>query len=71
MLIFLHGYEKSKIQWKQVANLVKIFTDSEECYSFMNGIKDEKIFLVISGETGESLVEKVHDAEQLESIYLL
>ncbi|UJR19815.1 hypothetical protein I4U23_022948 [Adineta vaga] len=63
--------EASKKQLKQVINCVKIFTDPKECQTYMSSIKDEKIFLIVSGIVEEDFVSNVHDEEQLESIYVL
>jgi tetratricopeptide (TPR) repeat protein len=64
-------HQTSKSQLQQVVNTVKIFTDSNECQTFMSAIKDEKIFMIVSGTIEENFVSSVHDAKQLESIYVL
>ena len=63
--------EKSKTQLQEIANAIKSFTKAEDCSAFISSIKDEKIFLIISGKAQQSFVSKIHDAKQLESIYLL
>jgi tetratricopeptide (TPR) repeat protein len=63
--------EMFKTQLQEIANTVQSFTDAERCYAFISGIKAEKIFMIISGKAQQSFVSKIHDAEQLQSIYLL
>ena len=61
--------QKSKTQLLQIVNSVKIFTNPEECQSFMSTIKDEKLLVVLSGAIEEKFVSSIHDSKQLESIY--
>ena len=63
--------QTSKNQLQQVVNAVKIFMDSKECHAFISTIKDEKIFVILSGIVEESFVSSIHDEKQLESIYVL
>ena len=63
--------QSSKSQLQQVVNAVKIFKDPKQCQTFMSTIKDEKIFVIISGSVEEDFVSNIHDAKQLESIYIL
>jgi len=62
--------EKSKDQLQQHINVVKTFTDPEECRTFINGIKDEKIFLIVSGTLGEQFVPTAQEVTQIDSIYV-
>ena len=62
--------EKAKSQLREIANTIKSFNNVDDCYVFMSTIKDEKIFLIVSGTARETFVLKVHDAKQLESIYI-
>ena len=62
--------QTSKNQLQQVINAVKIFTDPQECHAFISTIKDEKIFVILSGTVEEKFVSSIHDEKQLESIYV-
>jgi tetratricopeptide (TPR) repeat protein len=62
--------QTSKKQLQQIANSVKIFMDPNECHAFMSAIKDEKIFVIVSGLVEEKFVSNIHDSKQLESIYV-
>jgi hypothetical protein len=49
-------YQNSIKHLRCIVNIIKTFTDSNECQTFLNQIKDEKIFLIIFGSLGrESL----------------
>ncbi|CAF3231407.1 unnamed protein product [Rotaria socialis] len=63
--------EQSKTQLQQIVNSVITFTDQKKCHTFMSSIKDEKIFVVVSGKVEENFVSSIHDEKQLESIYIL
>ncbi|UJR34675.1 hypothetical protein I4U23_027452 [Adineta vaga] len=62
--------QESKHQLEQVVNSVKIFLDPKECRDFMSKIKDEKIFVIISGAVEEDFISNIHGEKQLESIYI-
>lgn len=57
-------------QLKQTVNCVKVFIDSEKCLTFMSGLKNEKVLIVLSGLVEETFVSNVHDDKKLESIYV-
>lgn len=63
--------QTSKSQLQQMVNSVKIFMDPKECQAFISAIKDEKVFVIVSGVVGEKFVSSIHDKNQLESIYVL
>ena len=62
--------QKSKDQLQQLVNAVKIFTNPDECRTFIESVKEEKIFLIVSDALGEQFVPAVHDMTQLDSIYV-
>lgn len=45
--------QKSKDQLQQLVNAVKIFTNPDECRTFIESVKEEKIFLIVSDALGE------------------
>jgi hypothetical protein len=49
---------------------VKQFTDIEKCIRFICDIRDEKIFLICSGELGQLILPIVHDMAQINCIYI-
>jgi hypothetical protein len=62
--------KKTKEQLQQIANIIKMFTDPEEYRTFIGSIKDEKIFLIISGTLREQFVPTVQEATQIDSTYV-
>jgi hypothetical protein len=62
--------KKSKEQLQKIINVVKTFADLQECHTFINTVKDEKIFLIVSSALGEQFVPIVQDAVQVDSIYI-
>ena len=51
-------------------NDVKVFTQPEECVTFLQDIKLEKVFLIVSGSQGQGLVPRVHAMTQIDAIYI-
>jgi hypothetical protein len=62
--------QKSKEQLQQIVNTIKTFTDPDECRTFINGVKDEKVFLIVSGNVGEQFIPTIQNASQIDSIYV-
>ena len=57
-------------QLRTVVNDVTICTESDQCIQFLNDIKDEKAFVVVSGSLGQDLVPEIHAIPQLDTIYI-
>jgi hypothetical protein len=55
---------------RQIVNTVNTFTDVAECIDFINGIKEERTFMISSGALGQSIVSVVHDKPQVNTIYI-
>ena len=62
--------KKGKEQLQQIASVVKITTDPSECLALMDSIKDEKIFFIVSGASGENFIPSIQDRPQIDSIYV-
>jgi tetratricopeptide (TPR) repeat protein len=58
------------IKLRQVVNTVNTFIDVDECIDFINDIKEEKTFMIISGTFGQTTVPVVHDKLQVSTIYI-
>ncbi len=50
---------------RQVVNKVKTFTDVDECVEYIDGIKQEKIFMIFPGALSETTVPIIHDKPQI------
>jgi tetratricopeptide (TPR) repeat protein len=55
---------------RQVVNTVNTFVDVDECIDFINGIKEERAFVIFSGALGKTTVPMVHDKPQVNTIYI-
>jgi tetratricopeptide (TPR) repeat protein len=55
---------------RQVVNTVNTFIDVDECIEFINGIKEEKTFMISSGALGPTIVPVVHGKPQVSTIYI-
>jgi len=55
---------------RQVVNTVNIFTNANECITFMKDIKIEQVFMITSAILGQTTVPVVHDMPQVSSIYI-
>ena len=59
--------ESSITQLRRIIDSAQIFTDVNQCVDFLTDIKDQKVFLILFDEI---LVPLIHDAPQLDSIYI-
>ena len=55
---------------RQVVASIEIFTDAEECAKFLDQIKKEKVFMIVSGSLGRQVVPEIESKPQLEAIYV-
>jgi hypothetical protein len=56
---------------RQVINTVHTFTDVDECVDFVTDIKEETIFIVVSGTFSTAIVPIVEDMLQVSCVYIL
>ncbi|CAF0953449.1 unnamed protein product [Adineta steineri] len=54
---------------RQIISILKIFNNPTECITFIENIREEKVFLIVSPEM-EQAVRSVHYLSQLEKIYI-
>ncbi|CAF4033665.1 unnamed protein product [Rotaria sordida] len=57
-------------QLRTVVNTVKTFNNVDHCIDFLSDIKDEKVFMIISGALGQQIISYIHNISQLHSIYI-
>ena len=55
---------------RQLANEVKTFTDANECVEYIDGIQEEKTFVICSDAFGQATVPFIHDKLQVYTIYI-
>ncbi|CAF1147703.1 unnamed protein product [Didymodactylos carnosus] len=59
-----------KTKLRSVINYLKMFDNTAECVSFITTIREEKVFLIVSGSLSEETIPRIHLMPQLESIYI-
>jgi hypothetical protein len=65
-----HDCQNTLAQLRSVVNDVNIFTQPDQCLQFLDGIQNEKAFIVTSGSLGRHLVPNIHALPQLDTIYI-
>jgi tetratricopeptide (TPR) repeat protein len=55
---------------RHIVNTVHPFTEVNACIKFISGIKEEKVFMVISGALSQTTMLMIHDIPQVNSIYI-
>jgi len=60
--------EKIKLL-QSVNNYVVICSDMNTCSTYINQIRTEKVFIILSGRTADEMLNKIHDFRQVHSIY--
>ena len=63
-------FKKSLKYLRRVVASIETFTEAEECIGFLDRIKKEKAFMIISGSLGRQVVPEIKSKPQLESIYV-
>ncbi|CAF1516321.1 unnamed protein product [Adineta ricciae] len=56
--------------FRRVMKNIDIFTNSEKCIDFLSQIINEQVFMIVSGSLGQNIVPRIHDMQQLNSIYV-
>src|SRR4051812_22596561 len=68
---FDHDTQHSITTLQQLANSIKLFDRCETCIDFLaDELKEEKVFLIVSGTMGEHLIPRVKHDIRLDSIYI-
>jgi hypothetical protein len=62
--------KNSLIQLRRIFNTIDTLTDINLCVNFLSQIKDEKVFMIISGKLGQLVLPNIHDLPQLHSVYI-
>ena len=57
-------------QLRSVVNYINTFTEPEQCVQFLNDVRNEKAFVIVSGALGQKLVPKIHGMQQLDAMYI-
>ena len=57
-------------QLRTVVNDINLFTDPDECVTFLQDIQMEKAFVITSGSFGQTCVPCIHPMAQVDAIFL-
>ncbi|CAF0841486.1 unnamed protein product [Adineta steineri] len=63
-------YRDAITHLRRIVNAINLFTDIHQCINFLNEIKNEKVFLIVSDTLGKTIVPSIHEISQLDSIYI-
>ena len=55
---------------RRIVNTIDTFTKPDECLDFIVEMKDENIFLIVSGAVGSTIVPQIHSMSQINSIFV-
>jgi tetratricopeptide (TPR) repeat protein len=78
LLIWLDGnidkksddYRNTITEFERVINTVNTFTDGDKCVRFIEGLNNEKVYMVVSGSLGQHIVPRIHDMSQIDLIFV-
>ncbi|CAF0822567.1 unnamed protein product [Adineta ricciae] len=57
-------------QLRDAIGHVEIFVDDKKCVEFLENITNDKICMIISGSFGQHIVPRIHDKQQVDSIFI-
>jgi tetratricopeptide (TPR) repeat protein len=66
-----NDYQHSLSQLRQIIPSIEVFTYVDDCIDYLNEIKNEKVFLIVSDLPGQELVPIIQDIPSLYAIYVL
>jgi hypothetical protein len=55
---------------RRIVNTINTFTEPGECLHFIGEMKDENIFLIVSGALGPTIVPQIHSKSHINSIFV-
>ena len=61
---------KRKNRLREIVNCLRTFDNVTECFDFIQTIKEEKIFLIISGTLGKASISDIENLSQVLSVYI-
>jgi tetratricopeptide (TPR) repeat protein len=62
--------KNSKNELQQIVNEIRTFSDANLSIDWIKNIKDEKVFLIISGSLVEKVVSSIENLTQLDTVYV-
>ncbi|CAF0971087.1 unnamed protein product [Adineta steineri] len=55
---------------RRAVNDINTYTNSDQCFEFIQTIVDKKVCMIISGSLGQHIVPHVHNMSQVDSIFI-
>ncbi|CAM2721209.1 unnamed protein product [Rotaria socialis] len=63
-------YKKPLAELQRLVASINTFTTIDDCIDFIDGIQETKVFMIVSGSLGQSIVPQIHDKTHVDSIYV-
>jgi tetratricopeptide (TPR) repeat protein len=63
-------YRNSLTSLRHIVNTIKTFTNTNSCIDFLIQIKDEKVFMIVSGALAQTTVPHMQPMSKIDSIYI-
>ncbi|CAF2082743.1 unnamed protein product [Rotaria magnacalcarata] len=60
----------TKKHLQSIINYLKTFNDSAKCIDYIKAVKEEKVFLIVSGTYGEKVVPEIEHLPQIRVVYV-
>jgi hypothetical protein len=67
---FKDDYEKSITQLRRIVNSIKTYNEIDKCLQFLRTIKDERIFVIVSGGLGRQIIEDLQIMRTVVTVYI-
>jgi hypothetical protein len=67
---FQNDYEKSITHLRSIVNSIETFNDKDKCIKYLYTIKDERIFLIVSGGFGKQIIDEIQNLRTVAAVYV-
>ncbi|CAF3902064.1 unnamed protein product [Rotaria sp. Silwood1] len=64
-------YRNTITKLQSIVNNIHVFNDSDECVHFLNKIKKQKVFMLVSGSVSQHILPRIHQMSQLTVVFIL
>ncbi|CAF0830596.1 unnamed protein product [Adineta steineri] len=64
------SYCNSVTDLRKIVDNIRTFTNVDKCVDFLTGIKDMKVFIIVSASLEQIFVPKIHDISCIKCIYI-
>ncbi|CAF2111658.1 unnamed protein product [Rotaria magnacalcarata] len=63
-------FRNSFTELRKIVVTLETFTEVDQCIEYLKSINDQKIFLIISGSVGQTMMPLIHKMTQLDTIFV-